>query len=75
MKQICDSGGIRLTVNFSPTKRYNVIAILVIQFTIGDCKGNDLLCGRKGGHSLNINELCGDCDIKPCDDDSICIDR
>ena len=73
MKQICDSGGIRLTLDVGPSKRYDVILILVIQFIIGDCKGNDLLCDRKGGHALNMNGSYRDYDIKPCDGDNICI--
>ena len=73
MKQIRESGGIRLILDFGGNRTYDVIAIPVIQFIIGDCKGNDLLCGRKGGHSLNMNGLCRDCDIKPDDGDNTCI--
>ena len=75
MKQIHDSGGIRLTLDFGLTKRYDAIAILVIQFIISDYKGNDLLCDRKSGYALNMNGSCRDCDIKPYDDDNICIDQ
>ena len=74
IKQICDSGGIRLTLDFGPTKRHDVIAIPVIHFIIGDCKGNELLYDRKSGHALNMNGLSRDCDIKSCDGDSIFID-
>ena len=45
------------------------------QFIIGDCKGNDLLNGRKGGHSLLMNGLCRDCDISPDDGDDTCIEK
>lgn len=65
MKDIRDSGGIEMTLDFGPSLKHNVIAIPVIQFIIGDCKGNDLLCGRKGGHSLLMNGLCHDCNIQP----------
>ena len=54
MKQIRDCGGIKLTLNFGIHGIHNVIAIPAIQFIIGDCKGNDILCGRKGGHSLQL---------------------
>ena len=59
--------------NQKRTGQYNrtVIAIPVIQFIIGDCKGNDLLCGRKGGHHLNMKGLCRDCNIAPKDGDKI----
>ena len=73
MKLIRDNGGIRLTLDFGEKRIHDVIAIPVIQFIIGDCKGNDLLCGRKGGHSLNMSGLCRDCDIKPADGDNTCI--
>ena len=43
--------------------------------SLGDCKGNDTLCGRKGGHSLNMGGLCRDCNIPPADGDDVCIDR
>ena len=52
--------------------KHDVIATRFIQFIIGDCKGNDLLCGQKGGHSLQMNGLCRDCDIHPLDGDNIC---
>lgn len=47
----------------------------VIQFIIGDCKGNDLLCGRKGGHSLKMKGLCRDCNISPDDGDDACLNE
>ena len=75
MKEIRENGGLKLSLNFGGTKKYDVIAIPVIQFIIGDCKGNDLLCGRKGGHSLLMNGLCRDCDVKPELGDDTCIDR
>ena len=74
MKEIRENGGLKLSLNFGGTKKYDVIAIPVIQFIIGDCKGNDLLCGRKGGHSLLMNGLCRDCDVKPEFGDETCID-
>ena len=75
MKDIRDSGGIEMTLDFGPLLKHNVIAIPVIQFIIGDCKGNDLLCGRKGGHSLLMNGLCRDCNIHPKYADDTCIGK
>ena len=75
MKDIRDSGGIEMTLDFGPLLKHNVIAIPVIQFIIGDCKGNDLLCGRKGGHSLLMNGLCRDCNIHPKYADDTCIEK
>ena len=48
MKHIRDSCGIKLTLDFGKYGTHKVIAIPVIQYIIGDCKGNDTLCGRKG---------------------------
>ena len=73
-KNIRDNGGIKLTLNFGKHGIHQVIAIPVIQFIIGDCKGNDTLCGRKGGHSITMKGLCRDCDISPEDGDKTCID-
>ena len=75
MKDIRDSGGIHLTLDFGNNKKHDVIAIHMIQFIIGYCKDNDLLCGRKGCHSLSMKGLCRDCDVKPDDGDNTCIDQ
>ena len=75
MKAIHAAGGVHVTLDFGKDKKYEVLAIPVIQYIIGDCKGNDLLCGRKGGHSLNMGGLCRDCNIPPADGDDICMDR
>ena len=75
MKQIRDCGGIKLTLNFGNDGKHEVIAIPVIQYIIGDCKGNDTLCGRKGGHSLQMNGLCRDCNIHPSEGDNTCINK
>ena len=75
MKQIRDCGGIKLILNFGVHGKHDVIAIYVIQYIIGDFKGNDILCGRKGGHSLQIQGLCRDCNIHPSEGDNTCINR
>ena len=72
-KYIRDVGGIKMTLDIDGHKN-DVIAIPVIQFIIGDCKGNDLLCGRKGGHSTLMKGLCRDCDVSPENGDDPCND-
>lgn len=57
MEDIRDSSGIQLTLDFDNNKKHDVIAIPVIHFIIGDCNGNDVLCGRKLNHSLNMTGL------------------
>ena len=52
MKQIRANGGIHITLDFGNDMRHNGTSLHVIQFNIGGCKGNDILCGRKDGHSL-----------------------
>ena len=74
MKYIHDCGGIQLTLDFGKYGTQEVIAIPIIQYIIGDCKGNDTLCGRKGGHSLSMKGLCCDCNIAPDNDDDTFID-
>ena len=65
MKTIRDNGGIKLCLDFGNGNVHHVTAIPVIQYIIGDCKGNDLLCGRKAGHHINMKGLCRDCNISP----------
>lgn len=44
--------------------QHHVVFKLAVQVIIGDCKGNDLLCGRYGSHSLNVKRLCRDCNVE-----------
>ena len=69
MKYVCDNRGIRLTLYFSSDRINDIIAIPVIQFIIGDCKGNNLLCGRQDEYSINMKGLCRDYMVKPSDGD------
>ena len=55
MKEIRANGGIRITSDFGNDVKHNFIAILFIQFIIGNCKGNDLSMWKKG-RGLTINE-------------------
>ena len=75
MKEIRDNGGMKLSLDFGNGKTHEVIAMPVIQFIIGDCKGNDLLCGRKGGHHIDMKGLCRDCNISPNDGDNVCLNK
>ncbi len=72
-KAIRDNGGMKVRIDFSKYNGVNreYIIIPVIQFIIGDCKGNDLLCGRMAGHSLMMKGGCRDCDITPGNLDEI----
>ena len=74
MKDIRDSGGLKLTLDFGSHGVHDVIAIPVIQYIVGDCKGNDVLCGRKGGHEIRMKGLCRDCNISPQDGDDVCLE-
>ena len=67
--------GVKPILDFGTYGKHEVIAIPFIQFIIGDCKGNDTLCSRKGGHALNMKGLCRDCNISPENGDDTCIDR
>ena len=73
-KDIQDAGGILLDLEFDG-KKTRVRAVPVIAFIIGDCKGNDLLCLRQGGHHVKMKGLCRDCNISPDDGDNTCIDQ
>ena len=73
MKDIRENGSIKMTLDFGESMKHDVVAIPVIQFIIGNCKENDLLCGQKGGHYLLMNGLCRDCNIQPMFADDTCI--
>ena len=49
---------------------FDVVFKLAIQTIIGDCKGNDLLCGRFGSHGINVKMLCRDCDVLTSEGDN-----
>ena len=50
-------------------KTYRVVLKFAVQVILGDCKGNNVLCGQYGGHSLQSNRLCRDCMIAPSEAD------
>ena len=74
MKDIVDNSGIILTLDFGSGRKHDVITIPVIKFFIGDCKGNNMMCGRKGGHFNIMIGLCRDCNMKPSDGNNACIE-
>lgn len=74
-KEILSQGGLEVDLIFSTGQSHRVILLPVIQFIIGDCKGNDLLCGRMGGHNLQMKGLCRDCNISPHCAHDIFLDR
>ena len=51
--------GIRTTINFKGARHY-VLFKIPVAYIIGDCEGNDRLCGRYKSH--NTKYLCRDCD-------------
>ena len=61
---------IYITLDFGNDMKHDVIAIPIIQFFIGDRARSNLSCGWYGGHSLQMNGLCRDCDIHPLDGDT-----
>ena len=50
-------------------KTHRVIFKFAVQVVLGDCKGNNVLCGQFGGHSLQSKRLCRDCMVSPNDAD------
>ena len=64
-RSINSKGGIKVDIDFQDGRglQKDIILVPVIQYVIGDCKGNDVHCGRKGTHSLNTPNLCRDCNI------------
>ena len=42
---------------------HDVVFKVAVQVIIGDCKGNDSLCGRFGSHSKNSRGFCRDCKV------------
>ena len=60
-------GGMKIMLDFGNGRVHKVIAKPVIQFIFCDYKGHDLLCCRKGSHSIATPGLCRDCDIKTVD--------
>ena len=40
-----------------------IVFKVALQVIIGDCKGNDMLCGRYGSHSRNTSGFCRDCKV------------
>ena len=62
-------GGFSWTLDLGGRK-FDVIFKLAVQVVIGDCKGNDLLCGRYGSHGMNVKRLCRDCDVLTIEGDN-----
>ena len=69
LKDIQTSGGISFDLTIDGTTWNNVCGKVAVQFIIGDCKGNDILCGRYGSHSDKVPYLVRDCNVKTEDAD------
>ena len=61
-------GGMEWDLNFQG-KRHKVVFKFAVQVVLGDCKGNNSLCGQFGGHSLQSEKLCRDCMVSPMESD------
>ena len=71
MKEIRNLGELKLTLDFGSHGEHDVITIPVIQCIVGDCKSNDVLCERKGGHDARMKGLYRDCNVSPEDSDEV----
>ncbi len=52
-------------------KSHEVTFKVALQVVIGDCKGNDVLCGRYGNHSEKTRGFCRDCKVTFADSDDV----
>ena len=75
MKQIRDSGELKLTLDFESHGAHDVIALPIIQYIMGYCKGNDVLYGRKKGYHVRMKVLCRYCNICSADGDDVCLNN
>jgi hypothetical protein len=50
-------------------QKFDVVFKVAVQLVIGDCKGNDALCGRVASHSLKCAMLCRECKVRSVDGD------
>lgn len=50
-------------------RKFDVVFKVAVQLVIGDCKGNDALCGRVASHNLSCAMLCRDCKVPSVDGD------
>ena len=72
LRSIFDNGGIKVDLDYGTgTIHKDIIIVPVIQYIIGDCKGNDVHCGRKGTHVLTTPRLCRDCNIPSLEADNV----
>ena len=61
-------GGFEWNLSVSD-KSHDVVFKVAVQVIIGDCKGNDYLCGKFGNHSKHTNGFCRDCKVTYDDSD------
>ena len=66
--RIQQNGGIEMTLKIGE-KSIHCTAKVPVQFIIGDCKGDDILCGRYGSHGERVRHLVRDCDILTLESD------
>ena len=71
-RSIIENGGIKVDLDYGTgVVHKDIIIVPVIQYIIGDCKGNDVHCGRKGTHVLTTPRLCRDCNIPSSEADNV----
>ena len=64
LREIQEAGDILMDLDFHDGNVHkDVIVYPDIQYVMCDCKGADVLCGRKGTHSLDTPWLCRDCNV------------
>ena len=71
LKDIQNEGGIPFNLKLRNGSFFKVNLKLYIQFVIGDTKGHDYLCGRKGSYSPGMAQLLRDCDVSPENSDEL----
>ena len=71
LTDIQKEGGIPFNLKLKNGSFCKVNLKLYVQFVIGDTKGHDYLCGRKGSYSLGMAQLLRDCDVSPQNADEL----
>ena len=71
-RSIIENRGIKVDLDYGTgVVHKDIIIVPVIQYIIGDCKGNNVHCGRKGTHVLTTPRLCRDCNIPLSEADNV----
>ena len=71
IKTLQMEGGIPYDLKLKNGNYRKVNLVLYLQFVIGDTKGHDLLCTRKGSHHLSMPQMLRDCCVTPDECDNL----